>query len=553
LKLTEPKPGCYVYDVGQDMVGWVRLKVRGKAGQRITVRHGEMLNADGTLYTANLRSCPATDFYELSGKGTETLEPYFTFHGFRFVEIRGVDSKPNLAAVTGVVVHSDMRRTGNFECSYPLLNQLYHNIIWGQNGNYLEVPTDCPQRDERMGWTGDTQFFAPTAAYNYDIAGFFTRWLTTCRDNQNADGTFPHVVPDIMGGGGATAWGDAALLCAYNIYKNYADTRLVAEHFDAMQRYMRWLDGKTKDGISNVGGFGDWLNAGGGANSKAIDTAYHACLAQIMSEMALAIGRAEDAQRYSKLHEEIKAAFIKAFFQPDGSLKDCSQTGYALAFTMGLVPDELRAKAAEKFAQEIKRFDNHLATGFIGTPRLLPALHTAGRDDLALQLLLTDTYPSWLFSVKNGATTMWERWNGWTPEKGFGDISMNSFNHYAFGAVGEFIYGSVGGIQAASPSYKTIQIRPVIGDGLTWAKTSFDSIRGSIVSNWKREGGKIAMDVIIPPNTTATVYVPAKTVDSILESGKPAAKALGVKFQKMEGQAAVFSVEPGHYQFVSEN
>ena len=550
LKVTEPKPGCYTFDLGQNMVGWVRLKVHGEAGQRITVRHSEMLNADGTVYTASLRSCPATDYYLLSGKG-DILEPYFTFHGFRYVEVRGLKTRPSLEMVTGVVVHSVLRRTGNFECSYPLLNQLYKNIIWGQKGNYLEIPTDCPQRDERMGWTGDTQFFAPTAAYNFDVAAIFTRWLATCRDDQFADGSFPHVVPDIMGSGGATAWGDAALICTYNIYKVYGDTRLVRQQFDAMEHYMRWLDSKTKNGISTVGGFGDWLNAGGGAKAEAIDTAYHVYLAQIMSEMATGIGRTEEARRYAALHDELRGAFIKAFVNEDGSLKDCSQTGYALAFIMGLVPDELKEKSAAKFVGEIQRFDWHLATGFIGTPRLLPALNNAGRNDVAYRLLFQDTYPSWLFPVKNGATTMWERWNGWTPDHGFGDITMNSYNHYAFGAVGEYLYGGVGGIQAASPGYKTIRIQPVIGEGLTWAKTRFDSIHGPIVSDWKRDGTNLTMNVTIPANTSANIFVPARDLAHILEAGKPADQSKGVSFLRMEKSAAVFAVGSGSYKFES--
>ena len=550
VKVNEPRPGCWTFDLGQNMVGWVRLKMRGAAGQRITVRHGEMLNPDGTIYTASLRSCQATDFYILSGRDEEILEPYFTFHGFRYVEVRGLREKPEADAVTGIVVHTPMQRTGSFECSSADLNQLYRNIIWGQKGNHLEVPTDCPQRDERMGWTGDTQFFAPTGAYNFDVAAFFTRWLTTCEDNQNADGTFPHVVPDIMGGGGATAWGDAALLCTHNVYRVYADTRIVTERFAALDRYMQWLATKTTHGISKVGGFGDWLNAGGGATSDAIDTAYHAYLAQIMSEMAQAIGRNDDAARYARRHEDVKAAFVREFLQADGSLRECSQTGYALAFSMNLLPADMRAKAAAKFIAEIERFDWHLATGFIGTPRLLPALNAAGRNDVAYRLLMTDTYPSWLFPVKNGATTMWERWNGWTPE-GFGDIGMNSYNHYAFGAVGEYLYGGVGGIKAASPGYKTILIQPVIGEGLTWANTSFDSVHGRIVSNWKREGQKLTMEVTIPANTTATVHVPAEAEAGVTESGTSAMKANGVRFLRMDSNAAVYDVGSGTYRFQS--
>ena len=549
--VSEPRPGCWTFDLGQNMVGWIRLKVRGPAGRRLTLRHAEMLNTDGTVYTAALRSCPATDYYTLSGRGEETFEPFGTYHGFRYVEIRGLDTKPDSSAVTGLVVHTPMNRTGSFESSHPLLNQLYRNQVWGQKGNYLEVPTDCPQRDERMGWTGDTQFFAPTAAYNFNVANFFTRWLQNCRDAQSAVGYFPHVIPDIMGGGGSSAWSDAPILCTYNIYRNYGDTRLIAEQYASMERYMKWLEGKTKDGITTVGGFGDWLNAGGGAKKEVMDTAYHAYLSQIMAEMAQAIGRTEDAGGYSQRCREIKKAFAREFVQPDGAIKESSQTAYALAFTMDMVPAELREKVAEKFVQEIKRFNDHLATGFIGTPRLLPGLSQAGCDEQAYQLLLTDTYPSWLFPVKNGATTMWERWNGWTPDKGFGDIGMNSFNHYAFGAVGEYLYGYVGGIQPASPGYKTIRIRPVIGPGLSWAKTGFESPYGRIATAWKVDASGLQLNVTIPPNTTATIYVPAKDVAAVTESDKPVSKVTSVNFLRQEAGAAVYAVGAGAYRFHS--
>jgi alpha-L-rhamnosidase len=270
-----------------------------------------------------------------------------------------------------------------------------------------------------------------------------------------------------------------------------------------------------------------------------------------MSEMAKAIGRNDDAARYAKLHDEIKAAFVKEFLLPDGSLKDCSQTGYALAFSMDLLPPDMRDKTAAKFVGEIERFKWHLATGFIGTPRLLPALSRAGRDDVAYRLLLTDTYPSWLFPVSNGATTMWERWDGWTPDKGFGDIGMNSYNHYAFGAVGEYLYGGVGGIRADAPGYKKIRIQPVIRAGLTWAKTSYDSIHGKIATAWKVDANKLELDVTIPISTTATVHVPARDAAGVTESGTPAARAEGVKFLRMQGGAAVYAVGSGTYRFQS--
>jgi alpha-L-rhamnosidase len=325
----------------------------------------------------------------------------------------------------------------------------------------------------------------------------------------------------------------------------------VDERFDAMERYMDWLATRTNDGITSVGGFGDWLNAGSSAPAPVMDTAYHAHLARIMSEMATATGRDEEAARYAKRHDEVKAAFIKTFVEPNGALKGCGQTGYALAFTMDLVPEELRGKTGEQFVESIKRHNWHLGTGFIGTPRLLPALGRAGRDDVAYRLLLTDTYPSWLFPVKNGATTMWERWDGWTPDKGFGPVTMNSFNHYAFGAVGEYLYGGVGGIQATSPAYKTIKIQPAIGEGLTWAKTSLDSIHGNISNHWKIEAGRLAMKVEIPPNTTARIHVPTKDAASVTEAGKPAAQSQGLKSAGMENGAAVFEAGSGTYVFQS--
>ncbi len=550
VKVSEPGRGLYTFDLGQNMVGWARLRISGKAGQKVTVRHGEMLNPDGTLYAANLRGANATDTYVLAG-GDEVLEPKFTFHGFRYVEIRGLSEKPELSAVTGIVVHSDLARTGQFECSNPLINQLYHNIIWGQKGNYVEVPTDCPQRDERAGWTGDTQFFVKTAAYNFNVDPFFTRWLTTiCEDSQHADGSFAHVSPDLEFGGGATAWGDSALLCTYQMYHLYGDTQVVAAHYPAMNHYMEFVAGKSKNFVPNIGGFGDWLNLGGGASREVIDTAYYAHLADLMSQMAAAVGKTEDAARYAKLFGDVKATFAK-FFQPDGSLAKSSQTGYALAFTMNLVPDDLREKATEKYVEEVKRFDWHLATGFIGTPRLLPGLHEAGRDDVAYKILLQETYPSWLFQVKLGATTMWERWDGWTPDRGFQTIGMNSFNHYAFGAVGEYLYGVTGGISTDGPAYKAIRIAPLPGNGVTWAKTSFESVRGPIGCDWKLDGGKLSIDVTVPVNATATICVPTDDSKSVTESGKPAVEAPGLKALPTSTKSADFAVGSGTYHFTS--
>jgi alpha-L-rhamnosidase len=548
--LTVPAPGCYTFDLGQNMVGWARLNISGSVGDRITVRYGEMLNPNGTVYTANLRGANATDFFTFGVNGTVVFEPRFTFHGFRYVQVTGLTVPPTLNSVTGIVVHSDMPRTGNFTCSSPLVNQLYSNIIWGQKGNYLEVPTDCPQRDERMGWSGDTEFFVPTAAYNFDVQSFFRRHMVTfCEDSQHADGSYPNVAPDLNAGSGASAWGDAGWICPYAMYHAYGDTNIIGDHFASFKSYGQFLANHASNYVisSLPGDFGDWLNLGGGASSSVMDTAFYAFYAQAMSEMATAIGDNADAATYATLHNNIVAAFAN-FFNSDGSFADgSSQTGYALAFTLNLVPPGLRAQAAQQFAGTIANFGNHLATGFIGTPRLLPALHMAGRDDLAYTVLLQQTFPGWLYQVNLGATTMWERWDGWTPGGGFQSVGMNSFNHYAFGAVGQYLYGTVGGINAASPGYQNILIQPVPGLGLTWADSSYDSTRGLVSTAWTNSGGAFNMDVVIPPNTTAQIYVPTTNAAATTESGVAASSSPGVTYLGSSNSYAIYGVGSGHY------
>ena len=550
--VTEPRPGAYTFDLGQNMVGWVRLKVHGRAGQKIMVRHGEMLNPNGTLYTSNLRGANATDVYYLRGGETETLEPYFTFHGFRYVEVTGLETRPGLEAVTGVVVHSDLVRTGEFECSSPLVNQLFQNIIWGQKGNYLEVPTDCPQRDERAGWSGDAQFFIRTAAYNFDIASFFSRWLTTLAiDSQLPDGSFANVAPAFGTLWTATGWSDATLLCTHALYRVYGDTRIIERNFAAMSRYMAWLGSKPTGGAAAKRPLGDHLNLGGGASVEVIDTAYYAHLCGLMAEMAAAIRRPDEAARYAQQREEVKTAFQRDFVLADGSIRDSSQTGYALAFSMDLLPDEARPRVAAKFVEEMRKRDWHLATGFVGTPRLLPALHLAGRDDIAYRVLLQETYPSWLFPVKNGATTVWERWDGWTPDQGFQTIAMNSFNHYSFGSVAEYLYRHVAGIDTDAPGFRSLVIQPSVAAGLTWARADYDSISGRVSSAWKIDGRDFQLDVEVPANTQATIFVPATDADAVQESDGPAARARGVSLLRFDNGVAVFRVGSGAYHFTS--
>jgi len=550
IAVSEPRKGRYVFDLGQNMVGWARVRVIGVSGQRLVVRHAEMLNPDKTLYTSNLRGATATDFYTLKG-GAETLEPPFTFHGFRYVEITGLTATPELSMVTGIVVHTAMKPVGTFATSSPLVNQLVHNIVWGQKGNYLEVPTDCPQRDERLGWTGDAQFFVNTAAYTFDIAAFMQRWLKTLnQDSQFEDGTYAHVSPKVAERGGSTAWGDAAIVCTHAMYTSYGDTRVISDNYDAMNRYMAWLDTRTSDEIAKVGGFGDWLNLGDPTAPDLIDTAYRANLLRIMSEMAAAIGKSADAARFDAAHTATVAAFQARFVNADGSLQESGQTGYALAFTMRLFPEELREKAGEHFARAIAAKNNHLATGFIGTPRLLPGLYAAGQAPVAARLLMNDDYPSWLYQVKLGATTMWERWDGWTPEKGFSDVGMNSFNHYAFGSVGDYLYRHVAGISPAAPGYSRVRVAPTLTAGLDHAAATYDSIAGTIASSWRRTQDGVEYDITIPPNVSAEIRLPGELGSVVTEGGRAIGDVRELVLVPASGDAARVVVGSGVYRFV---
>jgi len=558
VAITEVKPGVYVFAFDQNMVGHCRTKFRGKAGETVELQHGEMRNPDGTVFLGNLLVVSQhriqIDRYTFRSDGEETFEPAFTYHGFQYVEVRGLKEKPALDSLVGVVVHSDCPEIGEFTCSEPLLNRLAQNILWSQRGNYMGVPTDCPQRNERCGYTGDAQFFMRAAVYNMDVSAFFNKWLVdVCEDAQMPDGHFADRAPHYgTGDSWYIGWGDAGIICPYEIYRNYGDTRVIREHYAAMKRYLDAMNRNSKDGLftGNIGG-GDWLNTGGGVADDVMGTAYLAFDFKLMAEMAGAIGETRDAARFRDRAAEVTEAFAKAYIDAEGNIKESSQSGYALAFTMGLVPPELKEKMTARFAEEARRFDWHPRTGFIGTPRLLPGLHLAGRDDDAYKLLLTKTAPSWLYPVSVGATTIWEQWDGWDGRNAKG--GMNSLNHYAFGAVGEYLFGMVGGIQPDAPGYKRILIQPVIRDGLTWARTRYVSIHGKIVSNWKREGDKLTMEVSIPPNTTATVYVPAKNEGMVLESGKPVAETRGVKFLRMEKDSAVYEIGSGVYEFASMN
>lgn len=556
--IPQPTPGVYVFDLGQNMVGWARLKVKGPAGTAIRLRFAEMLNPDKTVYTTNLRGAKATDSYILKGGAEETFEPDFTSHGFRYVEVTGYPGKPSLGAITGIVAGSNNPVVGHFSCSNALVNQLQHNIFWGERGNYLSIPTDCPQRDERLGWMGDAQIFVRTATDNNDIAAFMTKWTQDQEDAQSAAGGFPDVSPR-MGdqSDGAPAWGDAGVIVPYTIYKVYDDKRLIARHYESMCKWIHYIDSVNPDHIwiqHSNNNFGDWLNVHDDTPRDVIATAYFAYSTDLVARCADALGKAEDAASYHALFDQIRDAFDSHFVGSDGTIKGDTQTDYVLALRFNLLPDTMRPLAAKKLVDHIMiDRQGHLSTGFVGVGYLNPTLTAIGRPDVAYKLLTNDTYPSWGYSIRQGATTIWERWDGWTQDKGFQDPGMNSFNHYSLGSVGEWMFTTVGGIDLdpATPGYSKIVIHPIPGGGLTWAKASLDSPHGLIASSWSVSGRHFSLNVAVPANTSAIVYVPAKDANAVQESGVDAGQALGVTAVGYKDGYAMFQVGGGEYHFSS--
>ena len=554
----ELRPGVFLYDLGQNMVGWVRLKAQAAAGQEIQIRFAEMLEPDGTLHTKNLRTARATARYIARGEGVETWEPRFTFFGFRYVELSGVNA-PLPDAITGVVLHSDLPRIGQFECSSPLLNQLYSNTLWGQKGNFLEIPTDCPQRNERLGWTGDAQVFCNTANYNLASGAFYRQWLAALRDSfkDGTDGGYCDVAPDTGFKTGSAGWGDAGVIVPWVTWLHTGDRRMLEENFATIQRWIALQESFAPDGIRrSKPSYGDWL-APGYAPSKAptpyvlIATAYFARTTLLAARMAEVLGQPDVAQKNRALFERIKAAFRKEFIADDGKITSDEQTAYLLALGFDLAPAELRPKMIEHLGRAVAAKNNHLATGFLGTPLLAPVLSQIGRTDLAYAVVLQETYPGWLFSVKNGATTVWERWDSWTPELGFNKDGMNSFNHYAYGSIVEWIYDTVAGLKpdAGAPGWKRFHLAPQPGGGLTHAKASVETPYGLAASSWRVDGGRFVVDVTIPANTEATVSLPAASAAVVQEGGRPLAQLREAANVQVAGGRVTFKLPGGSYRF----
>ncbi len=575
VSFKKDKNGAWVFDLGQNLVGWARLKLSAPAGAEIHLRFAEVLNADGTIYVTNLRSAKQTDTYVAKGAGEETWEPLFTFHGFRYVEVAGLAGEPTSETITGIAAGSDLEQTGLLETSNPLLNQLQHNIWWGMRGNYLEVPTDCPQRDERLGWMGDAQIFAATATFNANVLPFLTKWVTDVADAQTPDGAFPNVAPQSIGlGDGAPAWADAGTIVPWTLYLRYGDARILDRHFGNMAKYVRMIEAANPDLLwrnRSSHNFGDWLSIEADTPRPVLATSYFAHSAWIVSRSAEITGRTDDARAFKKLFEEIRKAFNKAYVKPDGRIEGDTQTLYVLALRFDLLSAENRKRAARFLVEDIQKRKGHLSTGFVGCGHILPALTEAGENDLAYELLLKETFPSWLYSVKRGATTIWERWDGWTEEKGFQDPGMNSFNHYAFGSVGDWMYRVIGGIEPGpppspsgsssgggqggrgpgAPGYQSFLLRPRPGGGLTWARASLLSPYGRIVSSWRIEGDVFEYTVEVPPNSTAVAWIPAASED-VTESGKPARSVDGVRYSSFGKGHATYELGSGKYVFRSK-
>ncbi len=568
LKIEKVKPinkiitpeGDIVFDMGQNLVGWVQLKVKGTSGITVTLKHAEVLDKEGNFYVENLRSAKQIVQYTLKSGKEELYEPHFTFQGFRYVAVEGYPGEPTLNDITGIVIHSDMPPTGNFECSSEMINMLQHNIQWGQKGNFLDVPTDCPQRDERMGWTGDAQVFARTACFNYDVAAFYTKWLKDLAADQFDNGSVPHVIPDVLNNGGSAAWADASIIVPWTVYLSYGDKRILKEQYESMKAWVGYIKEQSGEKyLWNTGShFGDWLAfnttrsdyPGATTDKDLIATAFFAYSTNLLQKTAKILDKQEDATKYASLLKNIKNAFLKEFVTPNGRLASNTQTAYSLALAFDLLPEPIAKKAAERLANDVRSF-KHIATGFVGTPLISNVLTEYGYTDLAYMLLNRKKYPSWLYPITMGATTIWERWDGIKPDSTFQDRGMNSFNHYAYGAIGEWLYRIVAGIEIDknAPGYKHILFQPYPGGGLTNAKATIHTMYGIAESGWEISDGLFNYQVIVPPNTHATVTLPNAVLKNVQENGEEMKNVTGINEAHQYGNAVSIELGSGKYRF----
>ncbi|MFO8002426.1 MAG: family 78 glycoside hydrolase catalytic domain [Marinilabilia sp.] len=556
--------GDTVLDMGQNMVGYMRMTVDGPEGRKVTLRHAEVLDDDGNFYTDNLRGADQTNVYVLKGEGTETWEPRFTFQGFRYVAVDGYPGDTiDPSAFTGVVVHSDMEPTGHFDCSNSLINQLQHNTVWGQKGNFLDVPTDCPQRDERLGWTGDIQVFGNTANILMNTAGFLSRWLKDLEADQLENGAVPHVVPNVLSKDdtGAAGWGDAATTVPWSLYQSFGDKRVLKQQYESMKKWVGFM----KKRASERGNpylwtgdfhFGDWLSfssnnsayPGAYTHTDLIATAFFAHSSRIVLKTAELLGNEEDVQHYSQLHEKIKRAFQNEFLTPNGRLSSDTQTAYLLALRFDLLPENMREKASENLVRAVNE-RGHLTTGFLGTPHLNHVLSEFGHDEITYQLLMRKDYPSWLYPITKGATTIWERWDGIKPDHSFQNKGMNSFNHYAYGAIVEWLFKEVAGIDNDQPGYKKMVLRPSPGGDLSHARAFQNTLYGRVSSVWHFDGENFVWNIEIPANTTAKVVLPYADAGKVILNDAPLSERDDLDVVDQEEREVFIELGSGEYSF----
>lgn len=564
VKIFKTPKGEQVIDFGQNLVGLVMVKAKGKPGDKITIQHAEVLDKAGNFYIENLRAAKATAQYILNNE-EKIFEPHFTFFGFRYIKVEGFPGELDPENFTAVALYSAMKPNGTFTSSNPLINQLQHNIQWGQRGNFLDVPTDCPQRDERLGWTGDAQAFSRTAAFNFGVNNFFAKWMKDVAADQ-IDGNVPFVVPNVLGegSGGSAGWADVATIIPWNMYLAYGDKSILEDQYESMKAWIGFMERNSTNFLWNKGfHFGDWLfyrpfddNDGRSAvtDKYLIAQCFFSHSTDLVIKAAKVLGKTDDIAKYTALQKNIKDAFIKEYLTPNGRLVSGTQTAYVLSLNFDMLPELLRAQAAERLVDNIKNYGNHLTTGFLGTPYLCHVLSRYGFTDVAYNLLMQESYPSWLYPVKMGATTIWERWDGIKPDSSFQTPGMNSFNHYAYGAIGDWMYRVVAGLDTDEdkPGYKKIKIQPHIGGKLTHAAATLNTYYGKLHSGWKLENEKLVLEIEVPVNTTATVYIPATDPGLVRENGLALSSLKDGQIVASDKEYVQVAIGSGSYRFEVE-
>ncbi|KAA5824867.1 Bacterial alpha-L-rhamnosidase [Algibacter amylolyticus] len=557
------KDGAIIFDLKQNMVGVPFVKVPMKKGDTLQIRFAEMLSPDGTFYTKNYRSAHSTDYYIAAEDGDIAYQPKFTFHGFRFVELSGFDTSktPTEDWVTGIVQYSDFDDNGTFKSSHEKLNQLQSNIVWGLRGNFLDIPTDCPQRNERLGWTGDAQVFGPTSMFNADVYKFWASWLQSVREAQLEDGAIPWTVPDSRGNKIASSgWGDVGTIIPWKIFMRTGDVGFLEDNFEMMKNWVGYHQKKSNKHISNMMSFSDWLQPfpesgdnKGDTSRNLIGTAFFAHSAKLTAHTAKVLGKTEEHAKYEALYKTVAKAFDNEFFDDEGKVKGVAetQTSYLLALAFDLLPESKIKNAQANLLRKLKDADYHLRTGFLGTPLLSRVLDDMGEVDMVYKLLFNETYPSWFYSINQGATTIWERWNSYSKTEGYNPMSMNSLNHYAYGAIGEWMYERIAGIAPLEAGYKTILIAPQARQPLSSASASLNTPHGKVSSAWEVKEGKFYLETVIPPNTTAKVIIPGNTANELQLNSEVFKSHNQVELVKTNDTSFLLLVQPGTYKFVS--